>query len=163
MITMEHQSGDMTSTVDVLAGSEEIAQHLEYCRIHGADYGSDHRPLTLSYLGGFPPRATQRRKRLCKDANWAEDQNVNRWTVRRRPLHEEENKHHGIRASCRHFRQRHQRYARGTRTSGKAVTVRKTVVVERALNPMNRLYGKAESNHDTPPERRRYCASERDR
>jgi hypothetical protein len=62
----------MTSTVDVLVGSEEIAQHLEYCRIHGADYGSNHRPLTLSYLGGTPPRATQRRKRLCKDANWAE-------------------------------------------------------------------------------------------
>jgi hypothetical protein len=62
----------MASTVDVLAGSEEIVEHLEYCRIRHTDYGSGHRPIPLSYLGGMPPGATQRRKRLYKDANWAE-------------------------------------------------------------------------------------------
>jgi hypothetical protein len=71
-ITWEHQSGDIASTVDVLAGSGEIAEHLEYCRIHHSDYGSDHRPITLSYRGGIPPEAKRRRKRLYKDANWAE-------------------------------------------------------------------------------------------
>jgi hypothetical protein len=70
--TWEHQSGDIASTVDVLAGSEEIVQHLEYCRIHSTDYGSDHRPIALSYLGGILPKAKQRRKRLYKDANWTE-------------------------------------------------------------------------------------------
>jgi hypothetical protein len=43
-ITLEHQSGDMASTVDILAGSEDISQHLEYCRIYDTDYGSDYRP-----------------------------------------------------------------------------------------------------------------------
>jgi ribonuclease HI len=75
-ITWEHQSGDIASTVDVLAGSEEIVRHLEYCRIHSTDYGSDHRPIALSYLGGILPKAKQRRKRLYKDANWGEIRTV---------------------------------------------------------------------------------------
>ena len=68
-ITWEHQSGDMASTVDVLAGSEEIVEHLEYCRIHDTDYGSDHRPIALSYRGGILPEARQRRRRLYKEAD----------------------------------------------------------------------------------------------
>jgi hypothetical protein len=68
-ITWEHQSGDMASTVDVLAGSEEIVEHLEYCRIHDTDYGSDHRPIALSYRGRTQPETRRRKKRLYKDAN----------------------------------------------------------------------------------------------
>jgi hypothetical protein len=71
-IAWEHQSEDMASTVDVLASSEEIVHHLEYCHIHDTDYGSDHRPIALSCQGGIPSEAKQRRKRLYKDANWAE-------------------------------------------------------------------------------------------
>jgi hypothetical protein len=48
-ITREHQSRDIASTVDVLVGSGEIAEYLEYCCIHHTDYWSDHRPITLSY------------------------------------------------------------------------------------------------------------------
>jgi hypothetical protein len=48
-ITWEHQSGDMASTVDVLVGSEEIVEHLEYYCIYDTDYGSDYRPIALSY------------------------------------------------------------------------------------------------------------------
>jgi hypothetical protein len=62
----------MASTVDVLAGSEEIVEHLEYCRIHNTDYGSDHRPIALSYRGCILPEARRRRKRLYKEANWNE-------------------------------------------------------------------------------------------
>jgi hypothetical protein len=41
----------MASTVDVLAGSEEIVEHLEYYCIYDTDYGSDYRPIALSYRG----------------------------------------------------------------------------------------------------------------
>jgi hypothetical protein len=120
----EHQSGDMASTVDVLAGPEEITQHLEYCRIHGADYGSDHRPLTLSYLRGTPRRATQRRKRLCKDANWAEIRiSIGRQSGDGRSMKKKTSTTvFGQVAGV--FVKRHQRYARGTSTSGKAVPIK---------------------------------------
>jgi hypothetical protein len=62
----------MASTVDVLAGSEEIVEHLEYCRIHDTDYGSDHRPIALSYRGCILPETRRKKKRLYKDANWGE-------------------------------------------------------------------------------------------
>jgi hypothetical protein len=75
-ITWEYQSGDMASTVDVLAGLEEIVEHLEYCRIYDTDYGSDHRPIALSYRGCVPPEARRRRKRLYKEADWNEIRTV---------------------------------------------------------------------------------------
>jgi exonuclease III len=67
--TWEHQSGNTASTVDVLAGSEGIVEHLKYCRIHYDDYGSDHRPIVLSYRGRTQPETRRRKKRLYKDAN----------------------------------------------------------------------------------------------
>ena len=71
-IKWEHRSGDTAPTADVLAGSEEITEYLEYCRIHDTDYGSDHRPIALSYRGCIPPEARRRRKRLYKEADWNE-------------------------------------------------------------------------------------------
>ena len=68
-ITWEHQSGDIASIVNVLIGSEEIVEHLEYYRIHNTDYGSDYRPIALSYRGGILPEARQRRRRLYKEAD----------------------------------------------------------------------------------------------
>jgi hypothetical protein len=62
----------MASTVDVLIGLEEIVEHLEYCCIHDTDYGSDYRPITLSYQGGILLEARRRRKRLYKEADWNE-------------------------------------------------------------------------------------------
>ena len=41
----------MASTVDVLAGLEGIVEHLKYYRIYYDDYGSDYRPIALSYRG----------------------------------------------------------------------------------------------------------------
>jgi hypothetical protein len=70
--TWEHQSGNIASTVDVLAGSEGIVEHLKYCRIYHDDYGSDHRPITLSYRGRTQPETRRRKKRIYKDANWGE-------------------------------------------------------------------------------------------
>jgi hypothetical protein len=70
--TWEHQSGDLASTVDVLAGSEGIVEHLEYCRLYYTDYGSDHWPIALRYRGETQPEAIRRKKRLYKDANWVE-------------------------------------------------------------------------------------------
>jgi ribonuclease HI len=71
-ITWEHQSGDIASTVDVIAGSEQIAENLEYCRIYHNDYGSDHRPISLRYRGAVQSGAMRKGKRLYKDADWAE-------------------------------------------------------------------------------------------
>ena len=59
----------MASTVYVLIGSEEIVEHLEYCRIYDTDYGSDHHPIALSYRGGIPPEVRRRRRRLYKEAD----------------------------------------------------------------------------------------------
>ena len=39
----------MASTVDVLVGSEDIAEYLEYYCIYNTDYGSDYYPVALSY------------------------------------------------------------------------------------------------------------------
>jgi hypothetical protein len=72
IITWEYQSGDIASTVDVLIGSGDIAEHLEYCYIHHTDYGSDHRPISLSYQGRILQESKQRKKRLYKDTNQAE-------------------------------------------------------------------------------------------
>jgi hypothetical protein len=62
----------MASTVDVLVGSEDIAEYLEYCRIHHTDYGSDYRPIALSYWGCILLEPRWNRKRLYKEADWNE-------------------------------------------------------------------------------------------
>jgi hypothetical protein len=58
--------------VDVIAGSEQIAENLEYCRIYYNDYGSDHWPISLRYRGAVQSGARRKGKRLYKDADWAE-------------------------------------------------------------------------------------------
>jgi hypothetical protein len=68
--TWEHQSGDLATTVDVILGSERIKDELEYCRIHDTDYGSDHKPVALSFTGRGPEDSPRRRKRLYKNADW---------------------------------------------------------------------------------------------
>jgi hypothetical protein len=70
-ITWEHQSRDLSSTVDVILGSKEIQEKLEYCRIHNTDYGSDHKPIALSFRADLPDRGPQRRRRLYKNADWS--------------------------------------------------------------------------------------------
>jgi hypothetical protein len=70
-ITWEHQSRDLSSTVDVILGSKEIQEKLEYCRIHNTDYGSDHKPIALSFRADLPARGPQRRRRLYKNADWS--------------------------------------------------------------------------------------------
>ena len=62
----------MASTVDVLVGSEDIAEYLEYCRIYDTDYGSDYHPIALSYRGCILPEPRRNRKRLYKEADWNE-------------------------------------------------------------------------------------------
>ena len=68
-ITWEHQSGDLATTVDVILGSERIRDDLEYCRVYDNDYGSDHRPIALSFTGRRPEESPRRRKRLYKNAD----------------------------------------------------------------------------------------------
>jgi hypothetical protein len=70
--TWEHQSGDPATTVDVILGSEGVREELEYCRIHTTDYGSDHRPVAISYVGRQVEEGGGRRKRLYSDADWRE-------------------------------------------------------------------------------------------
>ena len=56
--------------MDVILGSERIKDDLEYCRVYDNDYGSDHKPIALSF-SGFTPRENPRmRKRLYKNADW---------------------------------------------------------------------------------------------
>jgi hypothetical protein len=69
-ITWEHQSGDLATTVDVILGSERIKDDLEYCRVYDNDYGSDHRPIALSFTGRNPEESPRKRKRLYKNADW---------------------------------------------------------------------------------------------
>jgi hypothetical protein len=68
----EHQSGDLATTVDIILGSEGVREELEYCRIHTTDYGSDHRPVAISYSGYRVEEDGGRRKRLYSDAGWRE-------------------------------------------------------------------------------------------
>lgn len=69
-ITWEHQSKDLATTVDVILGSVGIREKLEYCRIHTTDYGSDHKPVALSYNGRQVEDAGEGTKRLYRDADW---------------------------------------------------------------------------------------------
>ena len=62
----------MASIVDVLVGSEDIEEYLEYCRIYDTDYGSDYYPIALSYRGCILPEPRRNRKRLYKEADWNE-------------------------------------------------------------------------------------------
>ena len=62
----------MASTVDVLVGLEDIAEYLEYYRIHNTDYDSDYHPIALSYRGCILPEPRRNRKRLYKEADWNE-------------------------------------------------------------------------------------------
>jgi hypothetical protein len=68
--TWEHQTADMTSTVDVILGTDNILDSLEYCRIHDTDYGSDHRPIALRVRLRPAWEAPKRKRRLYKNADW---------------------------------------------------------------------------------------------
>ncbi|KAM0712557.1 hypothetical protein Q7P35_000003 [Cladosporium inversicolor] len=68
--TWEHQTLDQESTVDVVLGSNDIRERLQYYRVHSIDYGSDHRPIALEV--DFEPvqEGLKRTRRLYKDADW---------------------------------------------------------------------------------------------
>jgi hypothetical protein len=69
-VTWEHQSRDITSTVDLVLGSKTIQTELVHCRIHSLDHGSDHKPIEIEvdYRSAIEPLA--RGKRLYRNANW---------------------------------------------------------------------------------------------
>ena len=55
--------------MDVILGSERIKDDLEYCRVYDNDYGSDHKPIALSFSGFTPRESPRMRKRLYKNAD----------------------------------------------------------------------------------------------
>jgi len=70
-ITWEHQSQRMHSTPDIVLGSAGIQEAIVQCQIHSQDYGSDHRPITLttSLLGEWHETGPSRRN--YQQADWA--------------------------------------------------------------------------------------------
>jgi uncharacterized protein YnzC (UPF0291/DUF896 family) len=60
----------MTLTVDVILGTDNIWDSLEYCRVHDKDYGSDHRPITLKAKLQPVWEESKRKRRLYKNADW---------------------------------------------------------------------------------------------
>ena len=68
--TWEHQTLDRASTVDVVLGSNDVRERLQYCRVHSTDYGSDHRPIALEVELEPVREGLKRGRRLYKDADW---------------------------------------------------------------------------------------------
>jgi hypothetical protein len=54
----------MTSTVDVILGTDNILDLLEYCRIHDTDYGLDYRLIALRVRLRPVWEALKRKRRL---------------------------------------------------------------------------------------------------
>jgi hypothetical protein len=69
-ITWEHQSMDISSTVDLILGSRAIQEELVYCRIHSPDHGSDHKAIEIEIDTGSSIEPLVRGKRMYKDADW---------------------------------------------------------------------------------------------
>lgn len=69
-VTWEHQSMDITSTVDLILGSKAIQEELVYCRVHSPDHGSDHKPIKIEVNASSSMEASAQGKRLYKEADW---------------------------------------------------------------------------------------------
>lgn len=69
-VTWEHQSMNITSTVDLILGSKAIQKELVYCRIHSSDHGSDHKPIEIEVNVNSSMEASAQGKRLYKEADW---------------------------------------------------------------------------------------------
>jgi hypothetical protein len=70
-VTWEHQSMDITSTVDLILGSKAVREELVHCRIHDPDHGSDHKPIEIEVDISSAIELPVRRKRLYKDTDWS--------------------------------------------------------------------------------------------
>jgi hypothetical protein len=70
-VTWEHQSVDITSTVDLILGSKAVREELVYCRIHDPDHGSDHKPIEIEVDISSTIKPAAQGKRLYKDADWS--------------------------------------------------------------------------------------------
>lgn len=54
--TKTWQEGDRESTIDLVLASEELAATVLNCRIHGTEYGSDHRAIETEFDVAPPER-----------------------------------------------------------------------------------------------------------
>lgn len=70
-ITWEHQSMDITSTVDLILGSKAVQEELVHCRIHNPDHSSDHKPIEIEVDISSAIEPPAQGKRLYKDAEWS--------------------------------------------------------------------------------------------
>ena len=69
MVTWEHQSRDITSTVDLILRSKTIQAELVHCRIYSPDYGSDYKPIEIEVDFGSVIESLVRGKRLYRNAD----------------------------------------------------------------------------------------------
>ena len=69
--TWEHQTQGLSSTVDVLLASTNLAEAKLWCQIHETDHGSDHKPIEAAFTLGLDETPVNARGRLLlKDADW---------------------------------------------------------------------------------------------
>jgi hypothetical protein len=67
--TKTWQQGDQESTIDLILASEELASSTIQCRLHGTEYGSDHRAIKTVFDIETPSPVTELRL-LFKNAPW---------------------------------------------------------------------------------------------
>ena len=69
-ITWEHQTQDVSSTIDVIWGSVEVQDQLQWCRLYREDHGSDHQAIEIQFgQEAARPRPYKPRWELSK-ADW---------------------------------------------------------------------------------------------
>ena len=67
--TKTWQQGDQESTIELILASEELASSTVQCRLHGTEYGSDHRAIKTTFDIETPSPSTEPRL-LFKNAPW---------------------------------------------------------------------------------------------
>lgn len=113
---------------------------LEYCRIHTTDYGSDHKPVALSYSGREVEEGRERRKRLYGDADWGEIRAATSSALGHGQDREGITDARLLDEAAENFSIRDKRDSGGARTEGERVAVREMVVDEGAIGLTEGLY-----------------------
>jgi len=70
-ITWEHQTQDLSSTVDVVLASTDLAEEKLRCQVHGTDHGSDHKAIKATFtLGSEDAHTNTPGRLLMESADW---------------------------------------------------------------------------------------------
>jgi len=82
-ITWEHQTQDLSRTVDVVLASIDLAEEKLRCQVYGTDHGSDHKAIKATFtLGSDNTHTNAPGRLLLGSADWNKINNHLQATLR---------------------------------------------------------------------------------